>query len=105
MKVTPQVLLSSILYANSAIGSQSEMSRCVELNFKAANLQSGDPCSLLNTVINGGDILAGDTDDMTDIDATCGFHLDVENGRRTCVEEVVDVVSGMTDEGCEVTGG
>ena len=67
---------------------------CVELNFKAAQLQGGDSCTLHNKIINDGNILTGD---MTDIDATCGD--------PNCVPEVVKVVTSMTQTGCEVTGG
>lgn len=41
---------------------------------------------------------------MNDIDATCGFHLENVD-YQTCVEEVMEVVAGLTAEGCVVTGG
>mmetsp|Transcript_22974 Transcript_22974/g.49712 ORF Transcript_22974/g.49712 Transcript_22974/m.49712 type:complete len:571 (-) Transcript_22974:23-1735(-) len=98
MKTILQVLLAHAIYAE---GSQSQVSRCVELNFQAASLQSGDSCTLFNTVINSGDILAGD---ITDVHTTCGEHLENVD-HPYCVEDVVDVVAGIIDEGCEVTGG
>ena len=100
MMIAFQLLILSILLVTDVLGS-----RCTELNFRAAGLQSDNLCTLLRYVISGDDILAGDTTgDMADIVKTCGFHLEGVD-RPTCVEEVVDVVAGLRDEGCEVTGG
>ena len=78
---------------------------CVDLNAQAAKLQGADTdfCFLMNSVINNGDILGAD---MNIIDDTCGVHLEnMEQEHPNCVEEVAAVVSGIIDQGCEVTAG
>ena len=101
MNIILQALLASILRATHTKSEQSQARKCVKLNFQATALQSADSCTLILVVIDGVDILAPD---MNHIDATCGFHLENVD-YQTCVGEVMEVVAGLTDEGCVVTGG
>ena len=100
MKAVVQLLLSSILHANYVLG-RSQVSRCVEFNFRAASLQGGESCAFINAIIRDGDILTGS---IEDIGTACGARSENIDG-PSCVEEVVDVVARMTEEGCDVTGG
>ena len=102
---------------------------CIALNFRAAALQgSDDACALLGAVIgSGGDILAGDA---TDVYASCGggggaaaaardIPEEGEEGAdnrtttttttsrdgRQCIDDVMEVVDGISRGGGEITGG
>ena len=89
-------LLSFLVHPSTA-----DQDQCEELNARAIALRNGDSCKLFNSIINNGDILAGN---RNEVGLTCGVHLENVD-HENCVEEVVDAVAGIIDQGCEVTGG
>ena len=108
---------------------------CIALNFRAAALQgSDDACALLGAVIgSGGDILAGDATDVDascgggggggggggaaaaarDIpeegeegaDNRTTTTTTTSRDGRQCIDDVMEVVDGISRGGCEITGG
>ncbi len=76
---------------------------CEELNKQAQTLYDGIDCSLARSIIRNNDIMAGigtpadGSDPSTVRDAVC-------IGESTCVDEAVEVVKGLIDEGGAVAG-
>ena len=102
-----------VLCFATEVGSVQQTDTCIALNFRAAALQgSDDACILLRTNVgSGGDILAGDA---TDVDASCAAGGGANNRTTStttprdyqrCVDDVIEVVDGISREGCEITGG
>lgn len=103
--------LLAIIYTNGISSQQSEdiVSRCIDLNFQAAALQGGDACQLFNSILDDGDDLFAA--DVSNVGATCNSsggggvtQWDVSS-QNSCLDGVVDVVAGINEVGCSLTGG
>lgn len=72
------------------------MHRCEDLISQSFLLEFGPSCALSSRIVEEGDLLAGDAAALED---TCDADDD-----KTCVDEIVGVVDGIIEHGCETTG-
>jgi hypothetical protein len=76
--------------------------QCIDLNFQAAALQGGDACKFFNAILDDEDLFAAD---VSDVETSCSGVTQIGDVENNCVDVVVEVVAGMHEEGCDVTGG